>query len=537
MATGARHNTSPLMALLSVSILLALSGCDFEKIADPVTAVAFKSSHDFPIVLSNSNGREKTVFYDLETVFVDVYDLLPTRQYCIEVAREGELDGFRHMIVLSDTSGRIRSFPAWYDLGIDSTMTQQNISGNYEIRFQGHNRKPVIKLVKPFTVVSGFNPHQATVIPTNGLGQYNGGSVPFGEGLYAAGAGFPAATEIRLYLVEDRTNYAEGDTLIDLSGGFETVLVDANGNLANTLIAQNVAASPGTGFDLIGDVPPYGRLNPGDALREARLTGVLVQEPSTSADIIMQLAADSTGAIKDFFIHDPLLEDVLTVEAKPSRQPLMPSDNAAIYIVNHQDVWQAGDLLVNITEVGSQEMPNLESLRYFTGSKLRFPKNIFKKSASHPALPGRYDVVIDVGRNGIYDPGTDLLDGGPQAGFTVAGEVDSIRTFIGTKKDFLPPGGQTPIYAKVLRDDDSPVSGIRVHFDLSEEYRSGTLSSDAGITDETGVAQTMFFADNSQGSLTIVDVRFEIGEHVFEHEVSIWIKCRLHDQGTIRTGF
>ena len=140
-----------------------------------------------------------------------------------------------------------------------------------------------------------------------------------------------------------------------------------------------------------------------------------------------------------------------------------------------------------------------------------------------------------MGRNHIYDPGSDLLDGGPQIGFTVPGQIPEIRIFVSTDTDLLQPGASTPIYNLAVFQDGSPVVGARVTFEIVRG--TGTLSSAEAFTDANGLAIVTYSAgDPGDGSSKKVRSTFHINGEKFVRDISIRVKISLHNQGTLRIG-
>lgn len=514
--------------LMVILLLLFLMSCSADQIEDPGTTTLFRTLQQ-PVDLSNSNGQETNVFHDFESVFANITDLVPTKQYCIEVSLAGSEAPFRRKIVTSDELGQILGLALLFDVGFDPVNNAPVLPGDYTVGIQGHNRDPFINFVVPFQVAAGPNPNTPSIIPTDNTGAFNGATVLAGGDLFARGFGFPPSTEVRIFVVEDRDIYNTGDLLTDISSGFETVTTNAAGELPNTLIWSGVSAVAGTALDLVGDTSPFGQFDATDALREARLSGVVVQNSSAATDIITDLAANPDGVFQDLFNQN----DVITIIANPPQQPLSPSTEAAVYIVNHQDVWQAGDRLINVANlfnVSSHEMPNFECVRLLSGQKPIFP------ILNAPDLEfGRYDVIIDVGRNFVYDPGTDILDGGPNVGFILetADNVPEVRTFVSADEDFLTAGKQTIIYAKAVREDDDPIVGVPVSFRITDG--PGVLSTTSTTTDDKGVATTSF-SGGVAGKVTGVEVELIINGTTFSHSLSIWTKVRLHNQGGLGTG-
>jgi len=512
------------------SALPFLQSCSFQEVNDPGAANStwlFKSTNH-RVVLSNANGQESSTFYDLESLFLDLFDLVPLQQYCIEVADVDEVKPFRVALVVSDSLGRILDLPLLYDIGFDPVNNKPVLPGNYEIRVQRRDCNVLPDI--PFRVVAGQRPGTGVVIPTNSSGQYNGGVVSTGGDLYAKVAGLPSSAAVRLYVVADKRRHNIGESLNDISGGFETATTTAGGELPPTLIWPGVSASPGTALDLIVDFPPFGEVSANDVLREAKLVGVTVQNLSSAADIITNLTANENGLPKDVFTAS----EMIFVLANPPQQPLLGSGDVSVYGVVHQQVWTPSDRLIAVANElnrTSHDMPNLECARALSGSKALFP--IYWGSGIRP---GRYDVIIDIGRNNIYDRGTDLLDGGARVGFTVPGKIDSIRMFLAADRDFRPEDVPTNVYAKLVREDDSPMPGIPVTFEIISG--PGTLSLRDTITDATGVA-TAVFSGGNPCVLTIVRATATIKNDIFNkilvERFSIVTKASVHDQGRIIT--
>ena len=135
--------------LLLTGLLFLQKGCVLENITDPGTTSAFKLNQQ-PVTLSDANGQETSVFYDFETLFVDIFELLAIDQYCIEIAAAGEVDILRRAIVPSDSLGKILALPMLFDIGFDPVNNKPIVPGNYEVRIQRFAGEPIINLVKPF---------------------------------------------------------------------------------------------------------------------------------------------------------------------------------------------------------------------------------------------------------------------------------------------------------------------------------------------------------------------------------------------------
>ncbi len=505
---------------------LIVTRCDFQKVTDPESVGLFKSSY-YGMSLHDSNGMSKTEFYSFETLFLKAEALTGRPQCDIQVIRLSDKKIIRRAIVLSDHEKKINSIPLWYDIGTDEQGHEIDVAGEYVVHFLRF--KPLLNVIIPFTVKNGPDPAVPHVRGVRQDGTFNGGSVLVGEAVYAKGSGFPPFTEVRLYIIADKREHFEGDPLIDESGGYETVTTAVDGSIPNTLIWSSASAVAGAGFDIVADVAPFGKYNKKDGIAEALLTGFVVQEPAAAADIVTQLACDASGTYKDVFDST----EAISVWTNPPRRPLHPDHQAAVYIVSHQDVWTNGDVLVSMPFETTHEMPFYKMDRFLCGNL--YPFNIVPRKTPPliPNLvPGKYDVIIDMGRDGVYHQGTDILDGGSQVGFTVPGTPPVVLLTVSMNSDFLLPGETGLINVKLIRGTDgSPIIDAPVTLEII--YGPGSLTITNTTTNSKGIAQSEF-SGGTMGEVTGVEVTAHVDGEDYTETISTWVKIPYpHDQGGI----
>jgi hypothetical protein len=118
-------------------------------------------------------------------------------------------------------------------------------------------------------------------------------------------------------------------------------------------------------------------------------------------------SCDSLGTVEDSF---GLMEDVYVVGSG-----FAPSTTYDLYVVLDEAVWSDG-MVIPARVSGSA-----------TSVSSDFAGNIPVTLAwASPLVPGKYDIVVDVNGNGVYDAGVDALDDGDievTAGFFVIPEV------------------------------------------------------------------------------------------------------------------
>lgn len=122
---------------------------------------------------------------------------------------------------------------------------------------------------------------------------------------------------------------------------------------------------------------------------------------------------DIAGAVSSPFAFRStfLTNENVYVGVDPALQPGFVGQTADVFIVNHRTdaEWTLDQTLSDVTGVTETITVN------------GICGNCWKTLAwSAPLTVGRYDVVLDFNRDGLYTPGTDLIDSLDPVGFTVS---------------------------------------------------------------------------------------------------------------------
>lgn len=79
----------------------------------------------------------------------------------------------------------------------------------------------------------------------------------------------------------------------------------------------------------------------------------------------------------------------------------------------------------------------------------------------------------------------------------------SITEVSGNNQEVAPGGNESePIVVQVTDLDDTPIDGINIVWEIDEG--DGSLSSDSGVTDEDGYAQTTYISGDTTGDVEII---------------------------------
>ncbi|MBN1540900.1 hypothetical protein JW992_02060, partial [candidate division KSB1 bacterium] len=286
--------------------------------------------------------------------------------------------------------------------------------------------------------------------------------------------------------------------------------------------------------DIVADIPPYGEYNPGDLVADNLAAGLLVQEPPQFSDIIQDIACDQWGLYKDVFDS----HEILYARVNSLRQPLETFDRIGVYVMPHKDVWMAGDSLVDVRTVGTHEMPIHALWNGIAGSlPLLQVRGRTEPDDPNPIViwPGEYDMIVDVNRNSIYDPGTDIIDGGTQPGFVVPGKPPKVRFAASADVDFLSVyPNATKIWGVLVDSLGNFYEDIPVSFQIV--YGPGALSADTSRTSANGQAFSNFTgATFGRGTLVRLDTIVD-GE-LYSQYVLIFRKIPYaHNQGILIGG-
>jgi hypothetical protein len=520
-------------AILLLTVLLGgllLWSCSTREVKDPLSVTRFNV--DEMSNLHGSGGVERTTFYNYETVFLSLENLYEHCETEIDIIHCGECDtAIKRLVVLSDIEGKITNLPIWYHVNTDSLGNFKDECGCYTVLVVQPNRdNPWINIAIPLTIACGLPP-TPQIRSIRADGTFNGGAVLVGEPVNVEASAFTPGDSVLINVVPDQWAYADGDPIVDVTGVVDTVVVKPDGSIPFTQI-WNAPAAVGS-YDIVADLKPFGVFNAGDVVSDGLLTGVVVQQPPTpGVDIVTDIACDVVGNHKNVFDG---LEPIYAWVNSPIR-PAELGEEVSIFVTFHRDVWPLGLKLLNIETVGSLHQGTKCEANQFSEN----PRIIQVRGDAKPLYrralrlwPGDYDVIVDINRNGVYDPGIDILDGGSQVGFSISddGESQPLYKIIESSWDDLNFASSTAveIRAQVVTTDGTPVPDVIVHFNVARG--PGSVTPTSGITDINGIVTTIFDG-STPATPSIIRAFVDIDGIRYTARISQWGKCACaHNQG------
>jgi hypothetical protein len=532
------HLQRMLTAIVVSAFLLSMAffvSCGLKQTSDPLSATNFNISEMSS--LHDGSGVERTKYYYGETIYLTLDKLYPEWQTLIRVSKNGvtNYNGDRYIssiVAVSDVSGAIKNIELWYNVGIDVNGHPIDVAGNYTVQIlQTSQNNPWKNFKIPFTVYNSVPP-QAHLDASRADGTYIGNGVLIGQDVYVQGSGFGAGTPVQITIVKDQETYNSGDLLIDESGGVETITSSASGELALTKIwpTANLVGV----YDLVADTAPFGQFNIGDVVCRTWLTGLIVQNPSSLNDIIMDIACDELGMYHNSFTR---LDGIYAL-AKPLIRPsglntMGHVSHSGIYVSPHKSIWKKGDRLIHIETVGSMNSAVEAVIDTSSGAlALTLVRGPSKSGYREPLRlwPGDYDMIVDINNNGTYDPGTDLLDGGTQIGFSIPGIPPDVKMIFYAMPD-VDVSNTTPLRVVLIRGTGEPIVGATVTFNVGKGY--GSVAPASVITDAEGMATT-YFTGAEPGQWSIVRALVTVDGIQYVARISIWGDLTYtHNQGVI----
>ncbi|MBN1318190.1 MAG: Ig-like domain-containing protein [Anaerolineales bacterium] len=522
---------------LLIVLLLAI-GC--EQVKDPLIFTQFKVDQNVSM-FSSANGVDKRIFYTYENVVFSFENLYPNEQTDIQIIRLSDNNVIKRLLVFTDEYGAIKNLPIWY---YNNFLKPGELGGDH--KFYVHLIQPGV--TRPWIIYSIPFESRDQLPPTPQIrvtdmgGVFKGGTIYTGQGIYVEGSGFLIHQEIKLVVVDNSDAYNVGDPLTDVSNnGIQSMMVDRDGNFPPTLVFSS--ARPGA-YDVIADTEPFGVYNVGDVVNDPMFTGVVVQSPSIAGDIIQDIACDELGYYKNVFDSLETIYARVNSNFKPG---YLQSEFVSVYITPHKPVWKKDDPLISLRTVGTFEMPIHCLWNGWAGS---FPpirihgRSLPDDPAPIKFWPGEYDMIIDVDRNDLYDPGIDILDGGSQPGFVVPGKVPPVRFGVCAEHDFLGRYEGDPLIWGYFRDQiktkvwgvlvDSTgqlISQIPINFAITSG--PGSLTNTTATTDINGSAYTTY-SGGTWGSHAVVRLDATVFNRLYTKDVLILRKIpHTHNQGII----
>jgi hypothetical protein len=378
-------------ALLIAAMLPACGGGD-----DPVTPTPEPTGET---ALVGDDGAEASSFESYEQVSLSLADLEPVTSYDVRVRDEGGTVVGTYAL-LTDARGSMDASSVLYDPE----------PGAYDIEVLGTGITFQVTVAAP--AGTWYLPCAADGTHLN--------NVDAGQAVYlAAGGGDPGAV-VHVYVVPNRYDWTEGMFLYDYSGAVEELTFDDEGNIDPTAIWSAAANDESAAWDVVIDANRNGVYDAGDHLDGKLGVGFVVQETDVAktlidGHVIERLSADVNYVYRDLF---DVGENVYVYLNPVARLRNLGADRSVTWaIVAHRAAWNDQDPIVPVgTPLGDTVQRGCTN----AGRRLVWPA---------PLAAGRYDIVLDVDNDGLYDQGQDILDGysgpGDRVGFTVQAEPET----------------------------------------------------------------------------------------------------------------
>jgi hypothetical protein len=399
-------------------------------------------------------------------------------------------------LLSADANGKV-SLVAFYDLGwtLDSNdipIPDPNAAGQYTMVVTSAGKT---LLSQAFSVGGRARADEDTpslsVLIDATPNHYAMGSIKEGSAVYVRGDDLPAG-RYALYVVGDQDAWKAGDTVQNLAGDTPPVVtVGTSGKFDPQQVwaAAHRAANTDTertgDFDVIAHKLADGvaatastKYAEGDAVNGTALTGFTVQGPYVTGPRYALVAARKSGT--HIRATDELNEgDELSVWVNPPNRPLTRFGQAVRkYVTAYSDTWTTGDVLLDVTGRVESDL-----VRYACQNEYCLP-------VWYSVKPGRYNVIIDINMNGVYDSGTDIIHGlnGQPLPVVVKAAPQAPLFYVSSAKPYMVKGAVTTITALVTDANDNPLSGKEVVFAVVSG--PGTVSVKKATSGTEGTATT-----------------------------------------------
>lgn len=387
---------------------------------------------DRGIVLREASGAETSTFQLHDSLLVDVSGLTPRAGYDLEVVDDrGEVAVANRLS--TDAAGRIPETVLWYSIGARrcwtgelagatplpyARVTDASLAGReYTLRISRQGE--AVRSARFRVAADMLRP---TLFAADSRGCPKTGFLIGEEDVWVIGRNFSAGSLLRLSAVPDDSEWRDGKALDDRTGQYGSSLpplveLGPGETSFKRLLWPRGLTSIGS-YDIVAEVVDYPFGTYRDAPRaEARevianrsFSGFVVQRrPGVAEPLEVEIA----GAVSSPFAFRStfLTNENVYVGVDPAVQPAFVGQTADVYIVPHRTdaQWTLDKSLNDVTGVVETITVN------------GICGNCWKTLAwAAPLVVGEYDVVLDFDRNGLYTPGTDLIDSLDPVGFTVS---------------------------------------------------------------------------------------------------------------------
>lgn len=392
-----------------------------------------------PIVFTDPSGATTSEFQLHDSLLVELRDLTPRAGYELAITDEAGRAVVTNRLS-TDARGRIPQTVLWYAIGSQpcwrpgfpvteafsyARVTDVGLAGRtYTLRVTRAGEPP---RSATFRVLR--QPLRPSLYTTDARGCPKTGFLIGEEDVWVVGRNFPGGGLLRLWTIGDRSDWPDNTPLADRTGqyGYDwpslIELAPTETHFRRRLWPRGLT-SIGS-YDMVAETVSY----PFGAYREAPRAEAqdVVAQRTFSAFVVQRrpgaaepLQVDVAGAVSSPFTFRStfLTNEDVYVGVDPALQPSVVGQTADVYIVADKTdaQWTVDQTLSDVT--GTVETITVNGIC----------GNCWKTLAwTAPLTAGGYDVVLDFNRDGVYTPGTDLIDSLDPVGFTVSDvRVDQI---------------------------------------------------------------------------------------------------------------
>lgn len=513
------------------------------------------------VVLREASGAETTEFQLHDSLLVNLEGLAPRAGYDVEVVNEEGQAMVRNRLS-TDALGRIPQTVLWYSIGSRpcwqgtqtaeplpyTRVTDASLAGrNYTLRV---SRDGALVRSARFRVADTLL--RPTLFAADSRGCPKTGFLIGEEDVWVMGRNFPPGSLLRLWAVPEDSEWQDGETLNDRTGqyGYELpplVQLGPGETHFKRLLWPKGLTSMGS-YDIVAEVVdyPFGayrdapKAKAQDVIASRSFSGFTVQRRPGVAE---PLEVDIAGAVSSPFAFRStfLPTENVFVGVDPALQPAVVGMSAGVYIVASKTdaQWTVDKTLNDVTGVVETITVN------------GICGNCWKTLAwSAPLTVGRYDVVLDFNNDGLYTPGTDLIDSLDPVGFTVADiRVDQISFNYGgsgavtlydhvagsnvTAPEYVSAGHAIKPAAWVMGGAHS----VRVRFSATPAISSAAIWAEGGLGGlaSSGSPVTVTFAGGvGEANFTVTTPPATVAKTLFDWEWKYRISATTLEMG--RTG-
>ena len=387
-----------------------------------------------PIAFSEASGSATSEFQLHDSLLVELRGLTPRAGYDLAVLDEAGTVRIANRLS-TDAAGRIPETVLWYAIGsqpcwrgaiattVDLPLPYAKVT---DVSLAGRTYTLKVtragEAVRSATFRVAREARRPTLYAADARGCPKTGFLIGEEDVWVVGRNFPAGGLLRLWTITDSSDWHDNTPLADRTGqyGYDwppLVELGPTETYFKRRLWPRGLTSVGS-YDMVAETVAY----PFGAYRDTPRAAAqdVVAQRSFSAFAIQRrpgaaqpLEADIAGAVSSPFAFRStfLTNENVYVGVDPALQPGVVGQTAGVYIVASKTdaQWTVDTSLTDVT--GTVETITVNGIC----------GNCWKTLAwTAPLTVGRYDVVLDFNQDGVYTPGTDLIDSLDPVGFTVS---------------------------------------------------------------------------------------------------------------------